>query len=101
MPELVFAQIDAKDDIHCGYHTVGVCYNDANKRGPRSFTNAEILALAEGEYLKRLHELQIELREKYEPMFEDDSDRVLRPWEGWEDLVDWAPIEAYRHLRYT
>ena len=98
--ELKFAQIDAKDDIYCGYRTVGVYDEkyDPYERGPRSVTNAKVLVQAEEEYLKRLNELQVELREKYKPMLEDDTDKEQRPWEDEVGSFDRKP---YYHLYYT
>jgi len=101
--ELKFAQIDAKDDIYCGYRVVGVHsekYGD--KRGPRSSLNASILTWVEEEYLRRLHELQVEMKKKYEPMLGDDTDKEQEPW---EDTVINERVLAYRklyhHLFYT
>jgi len=97
--ELKFAQIDAKDDGYCGYHVVGVYSKEYHgRRGPRSIANARVMAQAEEEYLKRLDELQAELKEKYEPMLEDDTDKEQEPW---GNVVDWFNRRPYYHLFYT
>jgi hypothetical protein len=86
---VAFCPIDAKDNSSCGYNPVAFCkpYTARNGKeypgdrfvGALNRHNQFLQAELEAEYLTRLHSLQMELKEKYEPLF-DNTDTCDRRW---------------------